>query len=92
MKKHVFSTAGEECVVVHHSFDPSVDVYVDDDQSDDLLSSLYHECLQEEIDNNSDLNEDECYIDEDEGYAQVTWADGTQTFFNQTVITRRREV
>lgn len=82
-------TAGEECVVVYHSFDPSVDVYVDTDNKDTLLSDLYHEYLQEEIDNHSDLDENRCEIDEDGGWAQVTWADGDQTFFVRTTTTYR---
>ena len=84
---------GEECVVVYHSFDPSVDVYIDDGQGKEntLLSDLYKAYLQEEIDNHSDINENECYIDENEGWAQITWEDGDRTTFVQTTITYRRK-
>ena len=78
----------EECVVVYHSFDPSVDVYVDENNTDTLLSDLYHTYLQEEIDNHSDLDENRCLIYDDEGWAQITWADGGQTFFTRTNVTR----
>jgi hypothetical protein len=86
MKRRKCYATKKECVVVSHTFDAQTDVYTDDENIDTLLPDLYNEYLQEEIDNNSDLDMNECCIVEDEGFAQIAWEDGDKTFFVRTVI------
>lgn len=76
---------GTPCVVVTHSFDPDVSVYEydTDDEANDGVEKWYNTYLEEEIRNNSELNENECNLYKEDGWGQLTWADGAFTRFVQ---------
>jgi hypothetical protein len=82
------SEKGIRCVVVYNTFDPEVKVYTGKD-TDKLLYDLYHRGIKEEIEEGSDLDEEECFIEK--GWGQITWADGEQEFFVSTKITEVKD-
>lgn len=64
------------CIVITHNFDPETTVYAyeTEEEAKEALARLYSLYYQEEIDNNSDLDESNCFCDaENEGYAVITW-------------------
>ena len=71
-------------VVVHHTFDPEITVYEcgkEYDKAKDFLRKIWTEYYNEELSNHSELNEYECYCEED--YARIGWTDGdTYTDFD----------
>lgn len=74
-------------VVVKHSFDRSVAVYDCGNQYDkakNFLRKIWEEYYNEELDNNSDLNENGCFYEEE--YARITWGDGCETDFTLTIL------
>ena len=68
-------------VVVTHTFDSEADTYLFDefDMAASYLHWLWEEYYNEEIANESELVEKECYHELE--YAVVTWTDGCKTEF-----------
>ena len=69
-------------VVKTHNFDPETEAtaFEDEKEAKAYLQWLWQDYYNEEIDNNSDLVERECYNEDD--YAKIQWEDGCQTWFN----------
>ena len=65
-----------------HNFDPEVEATVFEslDKAVVYLQWLWEDYYNEEIANESDLVESECYHEED--YAKIEWTDGCQTWFH----------
>lgn len=79
------SVPGSPCVVISHSFDMDVAVYEcdTDDEANDTLEELYKQYYNEEIENNSSLNEEETALYKEDGWGKITWSDGDYTRFVQ---------
>ena len=77
---------GYPCVVISHTFDVSTDVFEfdTDEEASKALKEMYDDYLEEEIRNESDLNESECIYSAEEDYGQRVWEDGEKTFFVKT--------
>lgn len=65
-----------------HNFDPETEATVFESRGKAVayLQWLWEDYYNEEIANESDLVESECYHEED--YAKIEWSDGCQTWFH----------
>lgn len=79
-------------VVVQHTFCDEMTVYdcgKEYDKAKDSLEEIWTEYYNEELRNNSDLDEDGCYHEDE--YACVTWADGYETNFTLATLTKYKK-
>lgn len=83
----------EEYVVVKtHNFDPETEAaqFTDYCEATAYLHWLWESYYNEEIENDSDLDEQWCYHESD--YAKIQWKDGDYTEFNLIeVLPKRKE-
>ena len=69
------------CVIMYHSFDADTPVYVFPtyEKAKKFFDRTYENYLNEEIANNSELDMDNCFHEDE--FAKVTWSDGESTEF-----------
>lgn len=69
------------CVIMYHSFDANTPVYVFPtyEKAKKFFDRTYENYLNEEIENNSELDMDNCF--HEDVFAKVTWSDGESTKF-----------
>lgn len=69
-------------VVKTHNFDPETEATVFNTlgEAEAYMQWLWEDYYNEEIANDSELEEDECYFEGD--FAKIQWSDGFQTWFN----------
>ena len=74
-----------------HSFDPETEAstFTSWDEAVSYLQRMWEDYFNEEIANDSDLDESECYHEDD--FAQIGWSDGCRTWFHLIEITPPRE-
>lgn len=72
----------EYVVVKTHNFDPETEAAKFDDyrKATAYLQWFWEDYYNDEMGEDSDLDEDECYHEED--YAKVQWSDGSRTEFH----------
>lgn len=77
-------------VVKTHNFDPETEAveFTDYRKATAYLQWLWEDYYNDEIAEDTDLDEDECYHESD--YAKVQWNDGNYTEFNLIAITEPR--